>query len=54
MIKNSFYLVLMIAPLMLAFLTKDVLNRNLLMSIAVVTGVFVFHKLSIKKTTSNE
>lgn len=54
MIRNSFYLVLMITTLMLAFITKDVLNSNLLMSIAIIIGAFIYHKLSIKKRTSNE
>ncbi len=53
-IKSIFYLVLMIAFLIMAFTTKDIVNRQLFASLGIITGAFVTKSLSTQNTTTNE
>lgn len=45
-VKTSFYLVSMIALLMMAFITNDTSNGQLFAALGIMTGSFAFKSLS--------
>jgi len=47
-------MVLMSALLIMSFSTKDVMISKLLVSLALITGVYASHSLSTKTKTNNE
>lgn len=53
-IKPSLCLILMIAFLIMAFITKDVVNSHLFTSLGIVTGTFASKFASNQNTTTDE
>lgn len=53
-IKTSIYLLLMIAFLVTAFITKDEINSQILTSLSIIFGVVAFKSTSPKNSKENE
>ena len=53
-IKTSLCLVLMIAFLIMAFVTKDVVNSQLFASLGIITGAYASKFVSTQNTTTDE
>lgn len=53
-IKSTFCLVLMIVILIMSFITKDVVNSQLLASLALITGAYATRILSTQNSTTDE
>jgi hypothetical protein len=53
-IKTIFCLMLMIVLLIMAFITKDVVNSQLFASLGIVIGASVYKLVSTQNITSNE
>ncbi len=53
-IKTSIYLLLMIAFLVTAFITKDEINSQIFTSLSIIIGVIPFKSTSPKNSKENE
>lgn len=53
-IKTSIYLLLMIAFLVKAFITKDEINSQIFTSLSIIIGVIAFKSTSPKNSKENE
>jgi hypothetical protein len=53
-IKTSIYLLLMIAFLVTAFITKDEINSQIFTSLSIIIGVIAFKSTSPKNSKENE
>jgi len=53
-IKACVCLVLMVAFLIMAFITKDIISSKIFTSLGLVTGTFAFYNLSAYNETKNE
>ncbi len=52
--KTSFYLILMISFLVLAFITKDEINSQIFTSLSIIIGVLALKSSSPKNSKENE
>ena len=52
--KTSFYLMLMIAFLVTAFITKDEINSQIFTSLSIIIGVLALKSSSPKNSKENE
>jgi hypothetical protein len=52
--KTSFYLILMIAFLVTAFITKNEINSQIFTSLSIIIGVLAFKSSSPKNSKENE
>ena len=53
-IKTSIYLLLMIAFLVTAFITKDEINSQIFTSLSIIIGVIAFKSTSPRNSKENE
>lgn len=53
-LKSGLSITLMIILLVLALMTKDVINRQLFAGLSLIAGTLFFHNLSSKNQVNNE